>query len=220
MNHNITKKRRQIKERKVKRQKERGSQIRKKWKEEYNYKAPEVILSQSKPSTITAGDLWSIGVIFAELLQMQRENRPDPLKRGPIFPLNITDGMDYASRVDHMQVIFDIIGRPATIKNGSARRYLRSSSQERSRKLKRMFPGASNHALDLFKQLITFDVDKRITIDQALEHPYLKDVKDFAYWKTRNAVKLDLEYSKVEENRLRGTHVLFCCVLCDHCCCC
>ena len=82
------------------------------------YRGPEVILLQQKQDTLAAVDMWSIGAIFAELLQMQQENRPDPTKRGPIFPgdscfpLSIKDQMDYASRVDQMQVIFDVIGSP------------------------------------------------------------------------------------------------------------
>ena len=46
------------------------------------YRGPEVILLQQKQATLSAVDMWSIGAIFAELLQMQRENRPDPTKRG------------------------------------------------------------------------------------------------------------------------------------------
>lgn len=82
------------------------------------YRGPEVILLQQKQETLAAVDMWSIGAIFGELLQMQRENRPDPTKRGPIFPgdscfpLSIKDQMDYASRVDQMQMIFDVIGSP------------------------------------------------------------------------------------------------------------
>ena len=73
------------------------------------YRAPEVILLQQRKETLAAVDMWSVGCIFAELLQMQKENRPDPAKRGPLFPgdscfpLSIKDQMDYASRVDQMQ---------------------------------------------------------------------------------------------------------------------
>lgn len=36
-----------------------------------------------------------------------------------------------------------------------------------------MFPNASNIALDLLKKFLTFDASKRITVDEALKHPYL-----------------------------------------------
>merc|ERR1712156_240725 len=103
------------------------------------------------------------------LLQLQRENRPDPTKRGPIFPgdscfpLSIKDQMDYASRVDQMQVIFDVIGSPteseiAKITDEKARKYLRNLPQRKKRNLKRMFPGADKNALDLMLKLLMFDV--------------------------------------------------------------
>ena len=153
------------------------------------YRAPEIIFLEPKPSTITAADVWSIGAIFAELLMMQRCNRPDPTKRGPIFPgdtcfgLSMEDPFDYASRVDQIQVMFDIIGSPdeseiEKITDEKARKYLRNLPLKRKKNLKRLFPGSDKHALDLFSQLLRFDVDKRMTIDEALEHPYFAPVMD------------------------------------------
>jgi len=195
---------RQIKERRTKREKERGSAVIRLKSE---YRAPEIILSQSKPSTLEAGDVWSIGCIFAELLKMQRENRPDPTKRGPIFPLDIKNDMDLASRVDEMQGIFEIIGSPDTaqinkIRDEHVRRCLYNLPQRKKKNMKRMYPGADRNALDLLVNLLKFDVDKRITIDGALEHPYLKSVREFAYWKTTKPVTLDFQSGKLQ-NGLR-----------------
>ena len=53
------------------------------------YRPPEVTLLQSKPSTLMASDVWRIGAIFAELLQMQRKNVPDPTKRGTNYLVHI-----------------------------------------------------------------------------------------------------------------------------------
>ena len=36
-----------------------------------------------------------------------------------------------------------------------------------------MFPSVNPLALDLLKKLLAFDPSKRITVDQALDHPYL-----------------------------------------------
>ena len=44
-----------------------------------------------------------------------------------------------------------------------------------------MFPGTDKYAQDLLLKLLMFDVDKRITVDQALEHPYMKAVRDPAH---------------------------------------
>jgi len=178
------------------------------------YRGPEVILLQQKQATLSAVDMWSIGAIFAELLQMQRENRPDPTKRGPIFPgdscfpLSIKDQMDYASRVDQMQVIFDVIGSPdeseiAKITDEKARKYLRNLPQRKKKNLKRVFPGADKHALDLLIKLLMFDVDKRITVDQALEHPYLKPVRDPAHERAKKPVTFSFESAQLGQKKLR-----------------
>mmetsp|Transcript_95120 Transcript_95120/g.116462 ORF Transcript_95120/g.116462 Transcript_95120/m.116462 type:complete len:499 (+) Transcript_95120:106-1602(+) len=153
------------------------------------YRGPEVILLQQKKKTLTAVDMWSVGAIFGELLQMLKICRPDASKRSPIFPgdscfpLSIKDSMDYASRVDQMQVIFDLIGTPPEseiqkIDDDKARKYLHNLPFKRPANLKKVFPGVSEKGLDLMKQLLQFDVDKRYTVDQALEHPFLAAVRD------------------------------------------
>jgi len=82
------------------------------------YRSPEVILLQQKKEKLWAVDMWSVGCIFAELLQMQKENMPNATRRGPLFPgdtcfpLSIKDSNDYQSRVDQMQIILKIIGSP------------------------------------------------------------------------------------------------------------
>jgi len=178
------------------------------------YRGPEVILLQQKQETLSAVDMWSIGAIFAELLQMQRENRPDPTKRGPIFPgdscfpLSIKDQMDYASRVDQMQVIFDVIGSPteeeiAKITDEKARKYLKNLPHRKQRNLRRMFPGADKQAQSLLFGLLMFDVDKRMTVDQALEHPYLKAVRDPAHERAKKPVTFSFESAQLGSKKLR-----------------
>lgn len=36
-----------------------------------------------------------------------------------------------------------------------------------------IFKGANPDAIDLIRRMLTFDPSKRITIDEALEHPYM-----------------------------------------------
>ena len=48
------------------------------------YRAPELILLQENYTD--AIDVWSIGCIFAELLNMMKENVPYHSDRGPLFP--------------------------------------------------------------------------------------------------------------------------------------
>jgi mitogen-activated protein kinase 1/3 len=178
------------------------------------YRAPEVILLQQRERTLCAVDMWSMGAIFAELLQMQRSTRPDPARRGPIFPgdscfpLSIKDQMDYAKREDQMQVIFDVIGSPTEeevmkITDEKARKYLRNLPVKRRANLKKIFPGADDNAIDLLLQLLRFDVDKRITVDQTLEHPYLQAVRDTAHERTKKPVTFSFEAAQLGHRKLR-----------------
>jgi mitogen-activated protein kinase 1/3 len=48
------------------------------------YRAPEVILLEKDYTA--AIDVWSVGCIFAELLNMMKENAPTFLDRAPLFP--------------------------------------------------------------------------------------------------------------------------------------
>lgn len=41
-----------------------------------------------------------------------------------------------------------------------------------------MFPGTPDLALDLLDRLLAFNPDKRITVEEALKHPYLEPYHD------------------------------------------
>jgi serine/threonine protein kinase len=50
---------------------------------------------------------------------------------------------------------------------------LESLPPTKNKKLKDMFPTASEEALDLLKKLLQFNPNKRLTVEQALQHPYV-----------------------------------------------
>ncbi|ETV68562.1 CMGC/MAPK protein kinase, variant 2 [Aphanomyces astaci] len=80
------------------------------------YRAPELILLQDYGRAV---DMWSIGCIFGELLNMQAENCQHYLNRKPLFPgrscttLSPTDTVTYKKEMDQLFVIFNVIGTPA-----------------------------------------------------------------------------------------------------------
>ncbi|KAF9072275.1 kinase-like domain-containing protein [Rhodocollybia butyracea] len=85
--------------------------------------------------------------------------------------------------VDQLNKILNVLGTPddAVIKKiGSekAQAYVRSLPLKRTVPLKKIIPHADHQALDLLKQMLSFDPDERITVPEALEHPWLASYHD------------------------------------------
>lgn len=56
---------------------------------------------------------------------------------------------------------------------GEVRQYLARLAYKPPLDLRHKYAGASRLALDLLSRMLRFDPSRRITIDEALEHPYL-----------------------------------------------
>jgi len=126
------------------------------------YRAPELLLSCTEYTT--AIDVWSVGCIFAELLG-----------RKPLFP-----GKDY---VHQLNLITKVIGSPAEedlefITSEKARRYIRSLPFYTRVNFSKLYPTSSELAIDLIDKMLVFDPAKRITVEEALAHPYLNSLHD------------------------------------------
>lgn len=86
---------------------------------------------------------------------------------------------------DHHQLtlILDVLGTPTMedyygIKSRRAREYIRSLPFKKKIPLKAMFTKTSDLALDLLEKLLAFNPVKRITVEEALKHPYLEPYHD------------------------------------------
>jgi len=122
------------------------------------YRAPEVILNASEYTK--AVDIWSVGCILAELIG-----------RTALFP-----GEDY---LDQVQRVIAVLGTPgpeelAFIGNESALKYIKSLPKRSKQPLKNLYPKANPLALDLLGKMLTFNPDKRYTVEECLAHPYLE----------------------------------------------
>ncbi|KFA61412.1 hypothetical protein S40285_03589 [Stachybotrys chlorohalonatus IBT 40285] len=121
------------------------------------YRAPEIMLSfQSYTKAI---DVWSVGCILAELLGGR-----------PFFK-----GRDY---VDQLNQILHILGTPneetlRRIGSPRAQEYVRNLPFMPKKSFPSLFPNANPDALDLLDRMLAFDPSSRISVEQALEHPYL-----------------------------------------------
>lgn len=143
------------------------------------YRAPEIMLSfqsytkasRSNPTPHNAYflanhvfrppvDVWSVGCILAELLGGR-----------PFFK-----GRDY---VDQLNQILHILGTPneetlSRIGSPRAQEYVRNLPFMPKKPFATLFPNANPDALDLLDCMLAFDPSSRISVEQALEHPYLQ----------------------------------------------
>jgi serine/threonine protein kinase len=158
------------------------------------YRAPEIILENPSIQT-PAVDMWSVGCIFAQLLEMLPCSKIAPSQRRPLFagkscfPLSCSADNAYWQPTDQLNVIFSIIGTPSdtdiycSIQSEASRAYLSGTMPKRiGSGLKRKFPYALPDAVELLQQMLTFNPKKRISATQALQHPYFSAHRGTDFW--------------------------------------
>ncbi len=152
------------------------------------YRPPELLLMSAKYTC--AVDVWSMGLIFAELLN-----------RRTLLP-----GRDY---INQLNLVLDVLGTPSAEDmeqmSDEAKRYIASQPPKPPANFALLFPTASPVTIDFLSRLLTFNPRKRITAKEALSHPYLERLHrpaeepsaDFQFtW--------DLDNSELTEPQLRG----------------
>lgn len=120
------------------------------------YRAPELLCSWTDYGK--AIDIWSIGCIFAEML-----------RRKPIFPGKNTQ--------HQLQLVISCLGSPEKdvlrrVPNDKCRKFIESLPSTGGRPFEEVAP-SSALALDILKKTLRFNPDKRCTVEQALQNPYL-----------------------------------------------
>ncbi|RLN89567.1 hypothetical protein BBJ28_00020668 [Nothophytophthora sp. Chile5] len=130
------------------------------------YRAPEIMLGCMKYTREV--DVWSMGCIFAEMMS-----------RKPLFP-----GQDY---IDQLHLIMNALGAPNDqelyfLTNARARKFMNAEFHKRgptpTKPLAQLFTEISPDAQDLLEKMLVIDPNKRISIDDALAHPYVASIRN------------------------------------------
>ncbi|XP_076915548.1 mitogen-activated protein kinase homolog NTF6-like [Bidens hawaiensis] len=122
------------------------------------YRAPELLLNCSEYTA--AIDIWSVGCILMEIAL-----------REPLFP-----GKDY---VQQLVLITELLGSPddsdlGFLRSDNARKYVKQLPYVPTKTFQEKFPNASPLVLDLAEKMLVFDPSKRISVEDALNHPFLQ----------------------------------------------
>jgi len=124
------------------------------------YRAPEILLGTKEYTT--AIDSWSIGCIFAEMTTLQ-----------PLFPGD--------SEIDELFRIFRTCGTPSEDEESDTfwpgvselENWKDVFPSWKPHNLQRITPRLNEDGVDLLEKLITYDPHRRISMQDALRHPYL-----------------------------------------------
>jgi cell division cycle 2-like protein len=121
------------------------------------FRAPEILLGTTTYSTPV--DLWSVGCIFAELLLKE-----------PLFQAK--------GEIELLSMIFKLLGPPT---NNSWPEHSRlplaktlSLPSPQPPQFRQKFPYLTTAGIDLLMSLLTYDPARRITAEEALQHPYFR----------------------------------------------
>jgi len=123
------------------------------------YRAPDVLMGSRKYSTQV--DIWSVGCIFAEMVNGR-----------PLFP--------GSSEHDQLMKIFKTLGTP-TPRNWPTMvelpEYKANFPTYPPQSLKKVVKRLDNVGIDLLSRMLMYDPIKRISAENAMKHPWFKDLK-------------------------------------------
>lgn len=159
------------------------------------YRAPEILLGSKKYTK--AIDMWSVGCILGEMFMGKA------LFQG-------------SSTLNQLDKILELTGTPKledieAIQSPLAISMLGSLPPTKPKQLANVFSMASEDALDLIKGLLQINPHKRLTVEQALEHPYVRvfhNLKD----EPARAKEIDIElddYTKYKPQKYREELYLY-----------
>eukprot|EP01083_Nonionella_stella_P069665 185845_1 len=178
------------------------------------YRPPEVILFSQQRQYLPLIDMWGLGCIFSELLTLMasktRSQYISPLFPGTTcFPMSASRSDCWMDRFDQLNCILSVIGSPTKseiekLKDDAAREYLRNKVHVKAMNFQAHFKDANECELRLLKGLLQFDVEKRITVHQALQSEYCAKIRNVEKEKVHSQVVFDFEDVNLNMDTLRS----------------
>jgi mitogen-activated protein kinase 1/3 len=157
------------------------------------YRGPELPLYNDGAYT-SAVDVWAVGCVFAEMLGMldtgdeeQKYDRKALFPGGACYPMSRDRGgarKDGKEKKDQLLVILDVLGTPSEdelrrLRSDEARAYIRGlhPHARAPEDLSRRFPNTGPEAIDLLRRFLRLLPEDRISLQDAIRHPFLASVR-------------------------------------------
>ncbi|GAA53994.1 mitogen-activated protein kinase, partial [Clonorchis sinensis] len=127
------------------------------------YRAPEILLASNRYTKFV--DMWSLGCILAEMLIGK-----------PIFP--------GTSTINQIERIISVVPRPnrqdiLALHSDYGMSVLEEALRKPSSTLDSLFPETvERNAVEMAKRLLQLNPSKRLTVEKALDHPYVQRFRD------------------------------------------
>lgn len=153
------------------------------------YRPPELSLYNDGKYTM-AIDTWSVGCVFGELLTMLEKGKERKVMFPGSFCAPLTPrprNMYGRERFDQLQVILDVMGWPSSdqvtcLATDRAREYLNTFERKNmtpyGSNLVNLFPTSAVTTIELLQRLLAFLPQERISINEALDHPFFTSVRN------------------------------------------
>merc|ERR1719499_2802753 len=131
-------------------------------------------------------DIWSVGCILGELLQMIPGNQSNPNKREILLRGRadwfLSPKNKESRRIQQEQIssIIEFFGTPSNklvqrVQDQEFKKWLKSQEYVEPVDLKQRFSAADDSCLDLFRNMMRYEAENRFTADQCLNHSWLSD---------------------------------------------